>query len=337
MPKLHAGLDVSDKTTSICVVTDRGSVVCEAVVATTPSAIISALQPYRPRLASLGQETGIKAVWLHKALTRRGWPALCLDALHTKKALSARRNKTDRTDARGIAILLARGIYTKAHIKSDESMRLRLLLTVRNILQHKALDLQTAQRMSMKSFGQVPETRRRRIAAMGGRRSDEETRKLFAVLTRASSNLAAEAALLDKTIVRAARKDPVCQLLMTMPGVGPISALTFRAAVDDPLRFQSSRDVAAHFGLTPKRTQSGQSDFSGNITRQGDPSVRGALYNAASALLNTSRSQCALRRWALELKARKRFKVAAVACARKMAVIMHRMWVTGAVFDPHRL
>lgn len=334
MSTFYAGLDVSDKTTSIALVDEKGGVVFETVVATTPVAIAAALKPYRRMLASVGQETGTKAAWLHKGLTKRRLPAVCLDALYAKKALSARRNKTDRTDARGLATLLARGIFTTAHVKSDDSLRIRLLLNVRNSLQRKALDLQTALRMSMKTFGIEPQIGRRRITMAGARATIVDANQYLSILLRASSNLMAEVAALDKVIVQTAKADPICRLLMTVPGVGPITALTFRAAVDDPCRFQSSRDVAAHFGLTPKRVQSGQSDFIGNITRQGDPSVRGALYNAACSLLNTSRSQCALRRWAVELATRKRFKVAAVACARKLAVVMHRMWITGEPFDP---
>jgi transposase len=121
---------------------------------------------------------------------------------------------------------------------------------------------------------------------------------------------------------------------MTIPGVGPMTALTFKSGVDDPSRFASSRNVAAHFGLTPRVFQSGQRKVSGGLSRMGDEMVRTALYEAAFVMICNSKSGCALRAWGLRLRARKGLKPSCIAVARKLAVVMHRMWVTGRAFDP---
>jgi len=260
-------------------------------------------------------------------------PMVCLDARHAKAALSAKPNKTDKNDARGLARLLASGIFTKAHVKSDEARAHRLLLGVRKTLQRKALDLEVSLLMMSKSFG-VPLEKRRRHVGRAITVAHKELKPLFEIMRKASAQLLREVKALDRLVLRSARADPVCRRLMTIPGIGPISALTFRAAVDDPTRFSRSRDVAAHFGLTPRQFQSGQTSHSGHITGIGDPTVRTALYEAAASMLNNTRSPSQLRTWGLELRRTKGFKPAAVACARKMACLMHRMWITGQDFKP---
>jgi transposase len=337
MPKFHAGLDVSDQTTAICVLDKVGKPIFETTVATTPAAIAAALKLYRRSLAGVALESGTKAAWLHKELTKLRFPMVCLDARHAHSALRAKPNKTDRNDARGLATLLNRGLFTTAHIKSDEALRIRVLLSTRKAMQRKALDLQMSVRMTAKIFGAHMERKAGRLVEKRkGHARDDLLLLLSHGTVRASDALMAEVAILDSLVKDMASEDPVCQRLMTIPGVGPITALTFRAAVDDPARFKSSRTIGAYFGLTPRRTQSGQTDFQGRITRRGDTSVRTALCSAASSILTRSKSQSTLRLWALRLREEKGFGVATVACARKLAVIMHRMWVTGEEFDPKR-
>lgn len=188
--------------------------------------------------------------------------------------------------------------------------------------------------MTSKSFGVKIEKRRRHVTRNVKSRN-AALQPLFETMLRTSELLMQEVKVLDRLVARTAQTDPICRRLMTIPGVGPISALTFRAAVDDPSRFQRSRDVAAHFGLTPRRFQSGQVSHSGHITAIGDPTVRAALYEAASSMLNNSRSQSELRQWGLKLLRQKGFKPAAIACARKIACLMHRMWMTDQDFKEH--
>lgn len=132
---------------------------------------------------------------------------------------------------------------------------------------------------------------------------------------------------LDRRVKRAARHDEVCLRLMTVPGVGPIAALTFKAAVDDPTRFKKSRTVGAHFGLTPRRFQSGEHDNPGRISKAGDSDVRAALYAASNALLMHSMAQSQIKSWDMRLMRTKGRRRAVVAVARKLAVSLHRMWV----------
>jgi transposase len=331
MRSLYAGLDVSDRTVSICIIDSCGSVILEDSVPTNPKEIAGALRPYRRKLRQVAQETGTKAAWLHKELLKHRLPMVCLDARHAKAALNAKLNKTDKNDARGLATLLARGIFTEAHVKSDTAQAELLLLNSRKILQKKAIDVQLYIGTACKSLGVNLEKRDRRIVV---RKKGPQLAPILNTLHRTSAVMLKEVAVFDKAIARAAAADPVCKRFMTMPGVGPITALTFKATVDDPNRFESSRDVAAHLGLTPRLFQSGERSYSGHISGFGDDAARRALYSAASSLISVSRSRCHLALWARDLRRRRGFKVAATACARRMAVILHRMWLTEQPFIP---
>jgi transposase len=338
VPKLFAGLDVSDESTSVCLLDVAGNKIVQTAVPSTPTALAKILRHHRRFLVHVGQETGSKSAWLHKELSSRGFPMICLDARHAKAALAARLNKTDKNDAFGIATLLRRGEFTTAYIKSDEAIRIRLLLTARRTLLQKALDLQRRVRATVKSSGmrlrpKKPGAKRRLL----GDGPDAMASNVISVMEKSSETLLAEVRVLDRLVVSAAKNDPVCRRLMTIPAVGPLTALAFRAAVDDPARFRSSRTVAAHFGLTPRTFQSGQTSFSGHISRFGDASVRTALYLAAAVLLNCSKSPWPLRTWGLRLAERKGFRIAAIACARKLAVVMHRVWISGGEFEPRPL
>lgn len=332
MTKLFAGLDVSDKSTAICVVDAVGTIVFECEVETTSDAIGAALKPYRRRLKLVGQESGFKALALQRGLSSAKFPIVCLDARHAHAALNAKLNKTDTNDAYGLACLLAGGRYSLAHVKTDEAMRLRTILMLRLQVMRKAKDMRLALMMVDKSAAPLPP--RKRIAL----RSDSEV-ALSRVISRVratSKGLDDQMRELDRLVFALAYDHPVCARLMTIPGVGPLTALNFVAGVDDPHRFKESRTVAAFFGLTPRAYQSGEITRSGGISRRGDANVRRALFNAGRVLLINSRSQCSLRVWGLRIAKAKGSKIAIVACARKLAVLMHHLWVTGQEFDPSR-
>lgn len=334
MSTFYAGLDVADKTTAVCVINEAGAVVDETSVETTPPAIARALAPYKKVLGAVAQESGTKCGWIHKELSKRRFPMVCLDARIAHGALSTQRNKTDKNDARGLAQIVRNGWFTPAHVKSDESFRLRILLTHRRALRRKATSLELTLRGSVKPVGALIEKKGKILTLKRSTRGTDPLLELLAdTMIRARSALMREVNKLDEMIVKLAAKDPVCRRLMTIPGVGPLTALTYRTAIDDPNRFKCSRNVAAHFGLTPRRYQSGKSDILGGISKMGDKSVRTALYEAAMSMLIKSKSQCRLRQWGLRLKRIKGNKPAAIAVARKLAVIMHRMWITERDFD----
>jgi transposase len=246
------------------------------------------------------------------------------------------RNKTDRNDARGIAQILRTGWFSRVHVKSMESHHTRILLSSRRTILAKCVDLENELRGLLKIFGirlssKVPhgaydETLRPLISV-----DPHRTRALLPLLD-ARLVLYRTYLKLDNEVKAVVRADPVCRRLMSVPGVGAVTALTFRAAVDDPTRFKSSRTVAAHFGLTPRRYQSGETDNAGHISKAGDPEVRSALYVAAHSLVTRSKEWCSLKAWGIRLARTRGHRRAVIAVARKLAVILHKMWIDGSEF-----
>ena len=329
-----AGLDVSLETVSICIVNAAGDMLVEKKVEAEPSAIITVLKHFARPLKRVGLEAGPTSSWLYSELRGNGYPAICLECRHVKAGLSAMRNKTDRNDARGIAQLVRLGWFRQVYVKSEEAQRIRMLLVNRQQLLTKALDLENSVRGSLKVFGL-------RVGTVTRRTFESRVLELVAVdrvltaitepMLRVRRALIEEFERLDRLCRRLARGDIVCRRLMTVPGVGTVVALTYRTGIDAPGRFSRSRDVGAHFGLTPRRYSSGQTDYDGRISCCGDAMVRTALYQAANVLLHHGRWS-SLRSWAMRIAKRSSVKAAKVALARRLAVVMHRMWVDGSDF-----
>lgn len=329
----YAGIDVSVEHSSLCVIDDKGAIILETTVETEPEAIAKALEPFGKSLRRVGHETGSLAPWLHKTLRAEGLPVVCMEAAHTRAALASMRNKTDKNDARGLAQILRTGWFQPVYIKSDEAYRMRLLLTARRNLKRKFLDIENAIRHSLKAFGiKLGAVSRSRFeAAVRDHLSDDPMLTgLVDGLLRARSVLWAEYGKLHKMVVRIVGRDPLMRRFAGVPGVGPVTALSFRAAVDYPHRFQKSRTVGAHFGLTPRRWQSGTTiDYGGHISKKGDGEVRTALYEAAHVLLTLKRGKDPLKSWGQKIAKRRGHKAACCAVGRKLAVILHAMWRDG--------
>jgi transposase len=262
--KLSAALDTSTAKTAICVVNSRdGTVVFEATVATDPAIIFAALAPYRLRLDRVGHEAGSVAPWLHRELTALGLPMVLLETRHAAAALQVQRNKTDKNDARGLAHLVRSGWYRPVHVKSQESHKLRLLLGHRRTLKRKLMDIENEVRQSLKVFGLLlgPRVQRgsfvTRVRALVAR--DAVIAAVTECMLRAWSALWDEYRRLHQLVVQIAGRDELCRRYCRIPGVGPVTALTVKAAIDDPLRFSKSKTIGAHFGLTPQRIQTGDS------------------------------------------------------------------------------
>lgn len=326
---------MGDYTTAICIVDDGGETILETSTATTAEAISSALKPYRRRLKNVGQESGANAVWLHRELTKLKYPMRSMDAFHAHSLLRSRLNKTDRNDAQGLALLLAKGLYRPSHIKSERSVQLTILLTMREAALRKVKDLDLSLRAAAKRLGPSAA-----VTESNGNPDGGEMRRLMEAgrqeIADACEDMRARFRRIDTLVNEMAANDPVCRRLMTVPGVGPITALTFIAIIDNPERFSSSRNVAAYLGLTPRVFQSGVSSRSGGISHRGNASLRKALFMAARSLVSISRSQCALRKWGVGIASAKGNKTAYIACARKMAVLLHHLWITGQEFDPDK-
>ena len=333
----YAGIDVSLRTVNICVVDDDGELVAETKLASDMQAIIAYLDELELDIEVIGLEAGTLAQYLTYGLQAADFNVVCMEARQVKAALSAMRNKTDKHDARGIAQLLRSGWYGQVHVKSMESHHIRMLLTSRRAVLDKCIDLENEIRGLFKIFGiKLP-------PKLGHGSFDRTVRAIIEADDKLSHALLPllEARLvlyqtfreLDNRTRHLARDDEVCELLMTAPGVGYITALTFKAGVDDPLRFDKSRTVAAHFGLTPRRSQSGEMDIEGRISKSGDAEVRRSLYVAANSVLTRSSRWSSLKAWGMKLKKNRGHKKAVVAVARKLAVILHRMWINDSQFQ----
>jgi transposase len=341
MMDYFVGLDVSLRSCALCIVDAKGKVVLEREMACEVDDIAACLFGFEFPIERIGLEAGTMSQHLYFGLQAAGFDVVCMEARQVHAALSAMRNKTDKNDAKGIAHVLRTGWFSPVHMKSREAHGLRALLSTRKALLKKTMDLANETRGLLKIFGiRLPKSVShgsfdgivRPIIEM-----DDVLAHALVPLLDARVALYQQYLELDRRVKRAASHDEVCLRLMTVPGVGPIAALTFKAAVDDPTRFKKSRTVGAHFGLTPRRFQSGEHDNPGRISKAGDSDVRAALYAAGNALLMRSMAQSQIKSWGMRLMRTKGRRRAIVAVARKLAVLLHRMWVDGTEFRQEQL
>ena len=331
----YVGIDVSLELSIVCILDAAGQIVKEAKVASEPEALTTFLTRLGLPLTRIGLEAGPLSQWLHAALVKAGFETVLLETRHVKAALSAMIVKTDRRDARGIAQLLRMGWFRPVHCKSAPAQEVRALLVARKQLQAKMRDVELSLRGLLRGFGlKVGEISKGQYAArvrslVVGHAMLEQ---IAEAMLQAREALRTEFGKLHRTMLAIVRADEVCRRLMSVPGVGALVAVTFTSGVDAPERFARSRAVGAHFGLTPKKYQSGETDITGAVSRVGDVMVRTALYEAAHIMLTRAVRFSTLKRWALEVARRRGMRRAKVALARKLAVILHRMWVEGTTF-----
>jgi transposase len=331
----YVGLDISLNSTSICVVDQEGTVCREGKTGTDPEEIGRFLKSCGFSFKRVGLEASNLAIWLYHELRAGGWPAVCIETRHAKAALEAQKVKTDRNDANGIAHIMRTGWYKPVHVKSHESQKLRVLLNNRRCLLDKRNDLEGQIRGTLKIFGlktgQVTAARYEgRICELIG--EDEELQTYIFPLLEARRHLREQCEKLERIVLNYVKHDEVCRRFMSIPGVGPLTALVFKTAIDTPERFSKSRNVAAALGLTPRKYASGEVDFDGGITKCGDVMARNHLYEAAQVLLFRVKKWSALKAWGIRIARRSSVKNACVAVARRLAVIMHRMWIDRTEF-----
>ena len=335
----YAGIDVSLKGASICVVDGSGKIAREGQVASEPEALLGWFGSLAAAPARIGLEAGPLSQWLYAALTAAGLSVALLETRQVRAMAKGNPVKSDRNDARHIAQLVRLGWFRPVHCKSLLAQEVRALLAARKLLLAKRIDMEMSLRGILRGFGlKVGPTTPNRFAGRVGElvAGQAMLAALAAALLSAHAVLLRELAGLEKRVRTLARDDARVRLLMSAPGVGAIVALTFVAAIDDPGRFKSSKQVGAHFGLTPTKYQSGETDSSGPISKIGDASVRTALYEAAHVVLTRPVKGAALKSWALKLAKKRGLKRATVALARKLAVVLHRMWVDGTAFGQAR-
>ncbi|WP_208631983.1 IS110 family RNA-guided transposase [Rhizorhabdus wittichii] len=337
------GLDVSQRSTSICVVDEQGQVVLEGQAKTDPFEIGRYLQKRLDGPLKLGMETGSLAAWLYHGLRKMGFDVVCMDAVHAHRALSLKRHKTDRNDARGLAELLRMGSdwMNIVHVREQASQELRVQLAARGRLVKQRVDLENELCGLLKPFGFVvargnvgAETFRDRVVDALTHAQDIgiQIKALLLPLLDVHRVLARHITDADARLEAIAATEPICRKLMTIPGVGPVTALAFRAAVDDPSRFKTAADVGVYFGLTPRRQQSGEKDRHGRISKRGDVGMRLHLVQAATVLLVSVKRWSTLKAWGVRLVNRIGFNKAKVAVARKLATVMYRIWRDQSVF-----
>ena len=333
----YAGIDVSLESASVCVVEASGKIVREGKVASEPQGLIGWFGTLGLKLERIGLEAGPLSQWLYAGLRQAGLAVELLETRHVRTALETMPVKSDRNDARGIAQLIRMGWFRPVHCKSMGAQEVRAVLTARKLVQAKLLDLENSLRGILRGFGlKVGKTTSRTFAG----RVEElvanhgSLQLLAAMLLPSHAVLLAALKAFDKQVRSMARADTKARLLMSAPAVGPIVALTYASAIDDPGRFTSSKRVGAHFGLTPKKYQSGQTDYTGRISKIGDAAVRTALYEAAHIMLIKPLKGCTqLKSWAMRIARRSGMKKAKVALARKLAVILHRMLANATPFN----
>jgi len=332
----YVGLDVSLKETHLCVLAPGGRIVARGCVATDPLALSIWLGEHAPGASVVVLETGGLSSWLAGELVALGVPAVIVDARLAKKALSGRANKSDANDAEGLAWLALTGWYRRVAVKSEAARIRRSLLVARSQLCGQRRSLDNVVRALFRGFGV-------KFGSVGKAAFEARARLLLEdrpelgdavlALLAARRALLAELAGLEKRIKAVAQDSEVCRRLMTVPGVGPMTALAFTAAIDAPGRFEDSYDVGAYLGLTPRLFQSGEVAYNGRISKWGDALARHMLYEAANSLMVRVKAWSPPKAWAARLARRIGAKKARVALARKLAVILHRIWRDGTVFQ----
>jgi transposase len=331
----YVGLDVSQKTTAICVIDAAGRRLWRGQCASVPERIEQTVRRQAGDDAKIGIETGPMTPWLVHELRGRGLEVVCLDARHARAALKMQLNKNDQNDAEGLAQIVRTGWYRSVHVKSLEAHRARALLGARTQLVGMTTRLSNHIRGVLKTFGMLPGTMRglpfeRRVEALLADRSD--VAPIVRPMLAAWRQLREQIATFDKAVRVLVKASPTCRLLMSVPGIGAVSVLAYVSTVEDPGRFARSRAVGAHLGLTPRQYQSGEVDRSGRISRCGDTLARTLLYEAAVVILYRVKRASSLKDWALAIAKRSGMGKARVALARKLSVILHSVWRSGEPF-----
>ncbi|MDT3379578.1 IS110 family transposase [Labrys neptuniae] len=333
--KRYAGLDVSIKETSVCIVDETGTVCRELKVISHPEDLVRVLQDPAWRFERIGLEAGPLSQWLFDGMVAAGLPVVCIETRHTKAFLKAQVNKSDRNDARGIAQMMRVNLFRPVHVKTLASQKRRALLTARKLLQDKAMAIDNDIRGLLRNFGL-------KVGVVGKVGFEQRIWELItglsdltdiiAPLLAARRIMREQFAVLHRKVLSIVRDDRVCRRLMTIPGVGPVVALAFCATIDTPARFKNSKAIGPILGLTPVLNQSGEHARMGRISKCGDAVMRSLLYEAAQVMLTRTSKWSWLKAWAMNIAKRAGMRKAIVGLARRLAVVMHRMWVDGTEF-----
>lgn len=332
-----AGLDVSLEKTHICVLDREGTVVHETTAPSSPEAISMALAE-APTCTRVVFETGRMAPMLYHGLVEFGVPVVCIESRQAYQALKTlATHKTDRNDARGLAQLARTGFFKPVHVKSLPAHAVRALIMARKKLVGQRITLENQIRGLAVVFGvRLPRGLSPAFVerVLGMSEGIAGLSGAMRGLVAARDAVLGAIAAIDADMKKLVRASDACRRLMTIPGVGQLTALAFTAAIDDPSRFRRSRDLGAYLGLVPRRYQSGEIDYVGSISKVGDRRVRTLLYEAANVMLTRYEGDLKLKDWALAIAKRSTLRKARIALARRLAIIMHAMLRHGTEFQP---
>jgi transposase len=327
MGSYYIGLDVSMKETFICVLDSKGNVYKEHSIESDPQKIASYIHNLKKPIEKVGLESGGLSHYLVSGLRQFDIPAYCIDARKIKAFLSTRINKTDKNDARGIADVMRCGIYKEVHHKSKESVETNIELTARRLIVDERTKVSNSVRGLLKTFGiRLGNVGRAEFVSRAKDAIsdlDSKSQIAFEALLNCYKVLHEQIKSFNQRIKAQVKKDDDLLRLMTIPGVGPITASKFKSTIDDPSRFGKARAVGAFLGLTPKLYSSGEIHHQGRISKYGCSETRSLLVESAMTLLTQSKKWSRLKAWGLKLSRKHGMKKAAVAVARKLAIIMY--------------
>lgn len=329
--KHYVGLDVSMKKTSICIVDMEGKIVHESIADTDPHILADAIEKTRLPIELVGFESGPLSHYLMQGMKEHVLNVVCVDSRKMSAILSTRVNKTDKNDARGIANALRTGMFSRVHEKPQEAIDRGAVLAMRRCLVQQRTDIKNHIRGILKAYGvrlgSVGPTRFSEAVKRKIQQVDQLVRKTMEASLAVFDLLTQQILQIDQQLLQLAREDKEVKLLMTAHGVGPITALTYKAEIHDPHRFASSRAVGAYLGMTPTQYSSGQAHQQGRVSKCGSSELRFLLNEAGLVVLTRSKKWSKLKAWGLKLMRKKGLKKASIAVGRKLAVIMHRMLI----------
>jgi transposase len=346
--KYYAGLDISNIETSICIVDENNNIVKEAKALSDPESIHRYLKKTGLQFEEIGLEAGALSHWLVTGLKKQGLNIICIDSRYMAAILSVNVNKTDRNDARAIANAIRCNNYKEVHIKSVESIKTNCLLTARKALVRHKMHLSGTIRGILKTFGiKLPkgkESVRQAIkeAISFDMFSPDEYKvsshvdwSVIEVLIVCCEKAEEQLEILEKKLAVLAKNDRIIQRFLTHPGVGVVTAVSYKAEIDDPTRFKKSRSVGAYFGMTPRQFSSGETIKQGRVSKNGSSEVRALLHEAGVVLITRTKAKSKLKNWGLKKKQKLKTQKAGMAVGRKIAINLHQMWMHDKDFDPH--
>lgn len=333
----YIGLDVSMKETNICVVDERGNILHESRVLSNPDRIAEHLFALEMSIEKISIESGSISRWLVSHLQALGLPVICIDARHVSAILSTTVNKTDRNDAFGLANATRCGMVKEVYLKTEASTDVSVLIGSRSTLVKQRTQMKNTIRGLLKNYGILIRNCGKKSFTTLAKEAVEDLSILsqmgLTALIGSYEYLGQAIDDISKQIGICAAEDKEASLLMSIPGVGPMTALSFKAALGDPKRFEDSRDLGAYFGLTPRQYASGEICRQGKISKCGSREMRSLLYESASVMLTRTKAWSKPKAWALKIQRKKGHKKAAIALARKLCEIMHQMLLTGKDFE----